>query len=164
MRSFSRAGRTELRLEQISMNRLINNVLRDFTEVIKKKDINVKVEELPDALCDQKMIQHVYANLISNAVKYSSEAERPKIQIGFDEGLKSFYVKDNGIGFDMQYHDKIFQVFQRLQLPEEYDGTGIGLAIVRRLVERHHGKIWAESEKDSGSIFYVQLPLDGMGL
>jgi len=164
MLSFSRAGRIELRLGQIGMNRLINNVLRDFTEIIKKKDINIKVEELPDVLCDQKMIQQVYANLISNAIKYSSEVERPKIQIGFDEGLKSFYVKDNGIGFDMQYHDKIFQVFQRLHLPEEYDGTGIGLAIVRRLVERHHGKIWAESEKDSGSIFYVQLPLDGMGL
>ncbi len=164
MLSFSRAGRAELRLEQVSMNKLINNVLRDFSEVIKDKNIDVKVEDLPELLCDQKMFQHVFANLISNGIKYSSEVERPKIKIGFDEGLKAFYVKDTGIGFDMQYHDKIFQVFQRLQLPEEYEGTGIGLAIVKRLVERHHGKIWAESEPGSGSVFYIQLPLDGMGL
>ena len=161
MLSFSRAGRAELRIEQVSMNKLINNVLRDFSEVIKDKNIDVKVEELPEVHCDQKMVQHVFANLISNAIKYSSEVERPNIKIGFDEGLKAFYVKDNGIGFDMQYHDKIFQVFQRLQLPEEYEGTGIGLAIVKRLLERHHGKIWAESEPGSGSIFYVQLPLGG---
>ena len=164
MLSFSRAGRSELRLEKAGMNRLVNNALRDFTEVIKEKDIDIKVEDLPERLCDQKMIQHVFANLISNAIKYSSEVNRPQIKIGFDEGLKAFYVKDNGIGFDMQYHEKIFQVFQRLQLPEEYDGTGIGLAIVSRLVERHHGKVWAESEPGSGSIFYVQLPLDGMEL
>jgi len=162
MLSFSRAGRIELRLEQVGMNKLINNTLRDFTEVIKEKDINVKVEDLPEVVCDQKMMQHVFANLISNAIKYSSETNRPQIRIGFDSGLKAFYVKDNGIGFDMQYHDKIFQVFQRLQLPEDYDGTGIGLAIVKRLVERHQGKIWAESEQGSGSIFYVQLPLGGL--
>jgi signal transduction histidine kinase len=164
MLSFSRAGKTELRLEQLDMNRLINSVLRDFTEVIKEKDIDIKVGELPELLCDQKMIQHVFANLISNAIKYSSEKDRPQIKIGFDEGLKAFYVVDNGIGFDMQYHEKIFQVFQRLQLPEEYDSTGIGLAIVNRLVERHHGKTWAESEPGSGSTFYVRLPEDGMEL
>jgi len=162
MLDFSRAGRIELRLEQVGMNRLINNALRDFTEVIKEKDIDIKVEEMPELLCDQKMIQHVFANLISNAIKYSSEENRPQINIGFDDTLKAFYVRDNGIGFDMQYHEKIFQVFQRLQLPEEYEGTGIGLAIVNRLVERHHGKIRAESELGAGSTFYVQLPLDGM--
>jgi signal transduction histidine kinase len=163
MLSFSRAGRTELRLEKVSMNRLINNALRDFTEVIKEKDIDVKVDDLPEVVCDQKMIQHVFANFISNAIKYSSEEERPQILIGFDEELNAFYIKDNGIGFEMQYHDKIFQVFQRLQLPEDYEGTGIGLAIVKRLVERHYGKIWAESELGSGSTFYVQLPLEGKG-
>jgi signal transduction histidine kinase len=164
MLSFSRASRIELRLEQISMNKLINNVLRDFAELITEKDIDVKVDDMPKLLCDRKMIQQVFINLVSNAIKYSSEVNRPQIKIGFDEGLKAFYVKDNGIGFDMQYHDKIFKVFQRLQLPEEYDGTGIGLAIVSRLVGRHRGKIWAESEQDSGSIFYLRLPLDGMEL
>jgi signal transduction histidine kinase len=162
MLSFSRAGRTELRLENVAMNRLINNTLRDFSEVIKERDIDVKVGEMPEVLCDQKMIQHVFANLVSNAIKYSSEVDRPSIEIGFDKGKEAFFVRDNGIGFEMQYHDKIFQVFQRLQLPEEYEGTGIGLAIVKRLVERHHGNIWAESEQGDGATFFVKLPLDGM--
>jgi signal transduction histidine kinase len=160
MLSFSRAGRTEIRLKQIDVNRLVNNVLRDYTEVIKEKDVEVKVGDLPELLCDQNMIQQVFSNLISNGIKYSKETEQPKVKIGFDEKLKAFYVKDNGIGFEMQYHDKIFQVFQRLQLPEDYEGTGIGLAIVRRMVERHKGKIWAESELDKGTTFYVQLPLE----
>jgi light-regulated signal transduction histidine kinase (bacteriophytochrome) len=162
MLSFSRAGRTEVRLEHISMNRLINTAMRDFSEAIKEKDVDFKVGELPEVLCDQKMILHVFSNLISNALKYSSEEKRPIIEIGFDDAKRAFYVKDNGIGFDMQYHDKIFLVFQRLQLPEEYEGTGIGLAIVKRLIERHYGKIWAESEQGVGTIFYVQLPLDGI--
>ena len=121
----------------------------------------MKVGDLPELLCDQNMIQQVFSNLISNGIKYSKETEQPKVKIGFDENLKAFYVKDNGIGFEMQYHDKIFQVFQRLQLPEDYEGTGIGLAIVKRMVERHRGDIWAESEPDMGTTFYVQLPLEG---
>ncbi len=161
MLSFSRVGRTEIHLKQIDMNRLVNNVLRDYTEVIKEKDVEVKVGELPEVLCDQNMIQQVFSNLISNGIKYSKENGRPKVNIGYDTDLKAFYVKDNGIGFDMQYHDKIFQVFQRLQLPEDYEGTGIGLAIVKRMVERHKGNIWAESELDKGATFYVQLPLEG---
>ena len=160
MLSFSRVGRTELRLKEVEVNRLVNNVLRDFSEVIKEKDIDVKVGELPEILCDQNMIQQVFSNLISNAVKYSSETDRPKVEIGFDENQKVFYVKDNGIGFDMQYHDKVFQVFQRLQLPENYEGTGVGLAIVKRMLERHNGTIWAESELGKGTTFYVQLPLE----
>ncbi|MBE9520587.1 MAG: hypothetical protein IME97_05625 [Proteobacteria bacterium] len=142
------------------MNRLVNNVLRDYTEVIKEKDVEVKVGDLPAVLCDQNMIQQVFSNLISNGIKYSKENSRAKVSIGYDANLKAFYVKDNGIGFDMQYHDKIFQVFQRLQLPEDYEGTGIGLAIVKRMVERHRGNIWAESELDKGTTFYVQLPVE----
>ncbi len=160
MLSFSRVGRTELRFKEIEVNRLVNNVLRDFSELIKEKDIDLKVGELPEIVCDQKMIQQVFSNLISNAIKYSSETERPKVEIGFDENLKAFYVKDNGIGFEMQFHDKIFQVFQRLQLPENYEGTGIGLAIVKRMLERHNGTVWAESELGRGTTFYVQLPLE----
>jgi signal transduction histidine kinase len=160
MLSFSRVGRTEIQLKQIDINRLVNNALRDFTEVIKEKDIDVKVGDLPGISGDQNMIQQVFSNLVSNAIKYSSNTERPKVEVGFDDSRKAFFVKDNGIGFDMQYHDKIFQVFQRLQLPEDYEGTGIGLAIVKRMLERHNGTIWAESELENGTTFYVQLPLD----
>ena len=161
MLDFSRAGRIELRLQRTGMNRLVSSVLQDFSGIIRERNAVVEVADLPDAVCDQKMMQRVFANLISNAIKYGCESGGTEIKIGYEEESRAFYVADNGIGFDMQYHDRIFNVFQRLQLPEEYEGTGIGLAVAKRLVERHNGGIWAESEKGSGSTFYVQLPPGG---
>ncbi len=90
---------------------------------------------------------------------HSRDAGSPRVEIGYDAGKAAFFVKDNGVGFDMQYHDKIFQVFQRLHLPEEYEGTGIGLAIVKRITERHKGSVWAESSPGAGAVFFVKLPL-----
>lgn len=160
MLTFSRAGRVELRLKAVEANKLVNNALRDFSEVIKERDITVKVGELPVVLCDPAMIENVFRNLFSNAIKYSREASHAKVVVDYDDGTGAIRVKDNGIGFDMEYHEKIFQVFQRLQLPEDYEGTGIGLAVVRRIVERHRGKIWAESAPGEGATFFVKLPLD----
>ncbi len=157
--TLSRAGRQELRLHKTNANLLINDVLRDFTEDIKHRDITVKVGQLPEIFCDFTLIRSVFSNLISNAVKYTHSVKEPKILIDFNKDKKAIYVNDNGIGFDMQYHDKIYQVFQRLQLPEEYEGTGIGLAIAKRIMDRHHGSIWAESIAGQGATFYVKLPL-----
>lgn len=113
-----------------------------------------------DILADKALMQYVFNNLISNAVKYSSKNEHPVIEIGTEEqdGQTVFYVKDNGAGFDMEYADKLFQPFQRLHGPEEFEGTGIGLSIVKRIIDRHGGKVWAESEPDKGATFYFAIP------
>ncbi len=160
MLSFSRAGRKEMQNIKIDTNKIVNECLRDFTQSIREKDIDVTVDEMPEIFGDMSMIQHIFSNLISNAVKYTRETKHPKISIGYNAKDKAFYIKDNGIGFDTKYNDKIFQIFQRLHLPEEYEGTGVGLAIVQRLVERHKGEIWAESEPGHGSTFYLRLPLN----
>jgi len=158
MLSFSRAGRAEVQLRTIEANTMVNEVLRDFAQEIKERDIHVKVGELPKIHCDTVMIRNVFANLISNAIKYTREVERPEIIIGYDKGKKAIFVRDNGIGFDMKYHEKIFQVFQRLQLPEDYEGTGIGMAIAKRIVDKHNGGLWAESVPNEGATFFVSLP------
>lgn len=158
--TFSRAGRQELQVRQVDADFLVRDVLRDFAEDIKTRNITVRIDKLPAILCDSVMIRNVFANLISNAIKYTSNKEHPAIAIGFIEKKKAIFVEDNGVGFDMQYHDKIFQVFQRLQLPEAYEGTGIGLAIAKRIIERHNGSIWGESRPGRGAIFYVMLPTE----
>jgi len=157
--SFSRIGRAELNLRKMPAIAMVKNVLEHFSGEIEKRGVSVILEDLPEINCDPVLMQSLFSNLISNALKYSRNTDSPKIIIGFDQMRKLIYVRDNGIGFEMQYHDKIFQIFQRLHLPEEYEGTGIGLAIVRRIAERHHGRIWAESEPGKGSTFYVELPI-----
>lgn len=158
--SFSRIGRTELQLKKVDCNTLVNDTLRDFVAVIKEKDVEIKVGELPLINCDYAMIKNVFANLISNCIKFTAGVENPKIVIAYDRKNKVISVQDNGIGFDMLYHDKIFQVFQRLHLPEEYEGTGIGLAVVKRTVEKHSGgSIWAESRPGEGATFFIKLPV-----
>lgn len=159
MLMFSRAGRVELQLRPTSANLLFNNALRDFSEEISKRDVRIRAKDMPQIFCDPNLIQNVLANVISNSIKYSKNTEQPEIEAGFDGPRGALYIKDNGVGFDMKYHDKIFQVFQRLHLPEEYEGTGIGLAVVKRIVERHHGSIWAESEPGKGATFFIKLPL-----
>jgi signal transduction histidine kinase len=159
MLALSRAGRTELQMRLVKFGDIVNNVLNDFREEIKSRGISIKIGDLPARRCDSALMQAVFSNLISNAIRFTREKERTEIEIGFDEEKDAIFVRDNGIGFDMQYHDKIFQVFQRLHLPEEYEGTGIGLAIVKRIVDRHHGKVWAESEPGKGTTFFIRLPM-----
>ena len=156
--ALSKAGRTELQLRPVEFSAIINTVLRDFREEIASRGISVKIGNVPVMNCDLILMQTVFSNLISNAIKFTHGKERPEIEIGFDEEKDAIFVKDNGIGFDMQYHDKIFQAFQRLHLPEEYEGTGIGLALVKRIINRHHSEIWAESEPGKGTTFFLKLP------
>lgn len=159
MLRFSRVSRTDLDIRPVSCNELVNDVLRDFVEEIKARNVSLSVRELPDVMCDYSMMRLVFSNLVANAIKYSRKTEHPKVLVGYDGERCAVFVKDNGIGFDMRYHDKIFQVFQRLHLPEEYDGTGIGLAIAKKAVDRHHGSIWAEATPGEGASFFVSLPL-----
>lgn len=159
MLTFSRIGRTELQFKRINCAEIINPILEYYAPEIEKRKVSLVLQELPQINCDPALMQSLFANLISNALKYGRNAEQPEIIIGYDKGRKAIFVKDNGVGFEMKYHDKVFQVFQRLHLPEEYEGTGIGLAIVKRIVERHHGRIWAESEPGKGATFYIDLPI-----
>lgn len=159
MLTFSRLGRTELQLRRSNCGAIIAGILENYSGELASREVSLTVGKLPDIYCDARLMQSLFSNLISNALKYTRNIKKPEIEIGFDPGNALIFVRDNGIGFDMQYHDKIFQVFQRLHLPEEYEGTGIGLAIVRRIAERHRGTVWAESTPGKGATFFVQLPV-----
>jgi PAS domain S-box-containing protein len=159
--ALSMAGRTKLQPRPVRFSDIINDVIKDFREEIASRGISIKIGEVPVMNCDLILMQTVFSNLISNAIKFTHGKESPEIEIGFNEEKDAIFVKDNGIGFDMQYHDKIFQVFQRLHLPEEYEGTGIGLAILKRIIDRHKGKVWAESEPGKGATFFIKLPGGG---
>jgi light-regulated signal transduction histidine kinase (bacteriophytochrome) len=116
---------------------------------------------LPNIYGTKSMLNQVFANLFSNALKYSSKKEKISIEVGIesqDNDLLTLFVRDNGCGFDMKYHDKLFGVFQRLHSEDEFVGTGVGLAFVKRVIDKHHGKIWADSTLDEGSIFYISVP------
>ena len=124
------------------------------------RPIDWRLEPLPHVPGDRALMRQVWFNLLANAVKFTRQQERPVIEVGCrQEGDETvFYVKDNGVGFDMKYVDKIFEVFQRLHGDEEFEGTGVGLALVKRIIGRHGGRIWAEGKVDRGATFYFTLP------
>ena len=125
----------------------------------EERVINIKIEDLPPCQADATLLKQVFVNLLSNAVKFTRDCDVAEIEVGCQEvdGESVYYVKDNGIGFEMKYAHKLFGVFQRLHRAEDYEGTGVGLAIVHRIIQRHGGEIWAESEVDRGTIFYFSL-------
>jgi len=159
MLAFSKIGRTELHLTPVNCGNIVNSIIEYYSKEIEDRNISIEIGELPVVRCDTIMMQSLFSNLVANALKFTRNTDNPRITIGYDENIEAIYIKDNGVGFDMEYHDKIFQVFQRLHLPEEYDGTGIGLAIVKRVVERHKGSVWAESELKKGTTFFIKLPV-----
>ena len=158
--TFSRLGRKELTKENLDMNNLVESVLSD----IDKKIINhaqIVINPLPAALSDHVLMRQVMANLVSNAIKYSSKEEKPFVEIGAIQNKEDgpvYYVKDNGVGFDMKYYNKLFGVFQRLHSSEEFEGTGIGLAIVHRIISKHGGRVWCEGKVNEGATFYFTVP------
>lgn len=158
--AFSKLGRKQVTVSEILMNDLIQSV-RDELTFDEGDNIPVfDVQSLPSAKGDKSLIRQVWINLISNAIKYSMHKPNTNIEIGaYEQGnMVVYFVKDSGAGFDMQYYDKLFGVFQRLHSQEEFEGTGIGLAIVQKIVERHKGTVWAESVLDKGTSFFFSLP------
>lgn len=158
--AFSKLGRKEVFSTIINMNALVNGVLH---EIITEKDQKIPIiemEELAPSTGDPSLIKQVWVNLISNAIKYSQYKAEIRIKIAsvVENDTIIYNIKDWGSGFDMAYYDKLFGVFQRLHSQEEFAGTGIGLAIVQKIVNRHHGTVWAESKLDEGSSFYFSLP------
>jgi len=158
--AFSKLGRQQVTVMDINMNALVNSVKDELLFDDDKGGTKFNIGKLPPAKGDPSLIKQVWINLISNAIKYSKYKPETCIEIGaYEQGnLVVYYVKDNGAGFDMQYYDKLFGVFQRLHLQAEFEGTGIGLAIVQKIVQRHNGTVWAESVLNEGSQFYFSLP------
>jgi light-regulated signal transduction histidine kinase (bacteriophytochrome) len=157
---FSRLGRKELQRGMVDMNGLVREVLQELTSRENGRKLDLRVLPLEPNKADRNMLNQVWVNLISNALKYSRKKEITVIEIGSrkEEGRTCYYINDNGAGFDMLYVDKLFGVFQRLHKMNEFEGTGVGLALVKRIVERHGGVVWAESAIDQGAKFYFTLP------
>jgi light-regulated signal transduction histidine kinase (bacteriophytochrome) len=165
---FSRTSRLEMSFSEIDMERLAREVVEELQPVDAK--LQVEIEPIPPATGDRAMMHQVFVNLLSNGVKFSRVRETAMIKVGgyIKDGEAVYFVRDNGAGFDMHYVDKLFGVFQRLHSTEEFEGTGIGLAIVKRIVIRHGGRVWAEGKLNEGATIYFALPvrsvLDERGL
>jgi PAS domain S-box-containing protein len=159
--NFSRLSRVPLEKHKVSLSKLVEKVCKDLQTEKESSRVTWEIESLPDIDGDSSLLHQVLVNLISNAVKYSRKAEKPHVVIGSrnENDQVVVFVRDNGDGFDMQYSEKLFQVFQRLHRNDEFEGTGIGLAIVRRVVERHGGRVWAEGARGQGATFYFSLPM-----
>ncbi|HEV3139566.1 MAG TPA: ATP-binding protein, partial [Vicinamibacterales bacterium] len=158
--AFSRVGRSAMSVRRVDVAELVRDVQSEVAENGSK--IQWRIGELPVVAGDRALLRLVFVNLLSNAVKYSSQSERPEIEIGTrvdrDEQRPVIFVRDNGVGFDMAYAHKLFGVFSRLHSADDFEGTGIGLANVRRIVSRHGGRVWAEAAVNRGATFYVSLP------
>jgi light-regulated signal transduction histidine kinase (bacteriophytochrome) len=160
--NFSRTCRTEVRRTEVNLDEMLQKVIRDLEPETANRNIVWTTNSLPRVQADAALIQQVLSNLISNAIKYSRPRDPAEIEIGTmpaeTAGQITLFVRDNGVGFDMKYAAKLFGVFQRLHGENEFEGTGIGLANVRRIIARHGGRTWAEGKVDAGSTFYFTLP------
>jgi PAS domain S-box-containing protein len=159
MLKLARLGRQTLEVEVTGLSSLVEDVVTLLAPEIEGRKVEWKIDELPFVECDPILIRQVFQNLISNALKYSRPRSPAVIEIGQaeKEGERVIFVKDNGVGFDMKYSDKLFGVFHRLHLAEEFEGTGIGLATVERIIKKHGGRVWAEAELDRGATFFFTL-------
>jgi signal transduction histidine kinase len=157
--TFSRSGRNELVKMNISMHNLVNNLCHELKNEQADRTIEFHIKHLLPVQADNNAIKQVWFNLISNAIKYSRQKNTAIIEIGSEEKGDEivYYIKDNGAGFDMRYADKLFGVFQRLHSDEEFEGTGVGLALVQRIIFKHGGKVWGEGKVNEGATFYFTL-------
>ena len=158
---FSKVNRGELQLKDINMKQMFEDIAKVHVDLAKGREIKLTIEDVPNIKGDESLIRQVVSNMISNAVKYTSKKEVADILVDsyLEENEMVYFVQDNGAGFDQKYADKVFQVFQRVHDSNEFKGTGVGLAIVAKIIKRHGGRIWAESEPDKGATFYFSLPL-----
>jgi len=159
--AFSRIGRSEWHKTTVSLDQLVQEALMEAGQAANQRNIAWKIGALPSCYGDRSMLRLVLINLISNAVKFTGTRDPAEIEIGYlnqEQHELVVFVRDNGVGFDMKYVNKLFGVFQRLHPAEAFEGTGIGLATVQRIVHRHGGRVWAEGLVDRGATFYFSLP------
>jgi light-regulated signal transduction histidine kinase (bacteriophytochrome) len=159
--AFSRLGRQPLSKQTVSPSEIVRQVLEELREEREGRRVEISLSDLPQCQGDPNLLRQVYINLLSNGLKYTRKREIARIEVGClpsdssDEPV--FFVRDNGVGFDMRYANKLFGVFQRLHGAQEYPGTGVGLAIVQRIIHRHGGSVWAEAAVNQGATFYFAL-------
>jgi light-regulated signal transduction histidine kinase (bacteriophytochrome) len=158
--TFSQMGRAALRPVAVDLNQLVRSVAQEFGAETANRTVEWIIPELPKVTGDPAFLQIALRNLFSNAVKYTRTRESAKIEVSVNSTANEYIVsvRDNGVGFNMKYVNKLFGVFQRLHRAEEFDGTGIGLANVRRIIERHDGRTWAEGREGEGAAFHFSLP------
>lgn len=158
--TLSRMGRAKLAFEQVCLQELAQNLIEEIKLTPQNRNISLQMKEVPPALGDKSMLRQVLQNLLTNAVKFTRHKEEAIIEVGgrYEGNFNTYYIKDNGVGFDMKYVDKLFGVFQRLHSENEFEGTGVGLATVQRIVHKHGGQVWAEGQLNRGATFYFTLP------
>jgi two-component system sensor histidine kinase/response regulator len=163
---FAKTASLPVQRQDIDLTTLVHACIDEFRDEIERRRIAVTVRSLPRCAADPTLLRQVFINLIGNAVKYTRQQAQASIDIGSEEvdGERVVHVKDNGVGFDMKYIDKLFGAFQRLHRQDEFEGTGVGLAIVQRIVQRHGGRIWAEAKPKRGASFYLTLGVDASTL
>jgi len=159
---FSRIGKLSVQHQPVNMEHLLESVLDSQFPGIRSNPTKVVIQKLEPVRCDNSLMRYVFTNLVSNAVKYSRNRATPEITIGSTPKNEEivYFIRDNGVGFDMKYADKLFGVFTRLHKMADFEGTGVGLAIVHRIITRHGGRVWAEAEVDKGATFYFSLPIE----
>jgi light-regulated signal transduction histidine kinase (bacteriophytochrome) len=157
--AFSRLGRQPLNKSTVDLSVLAAEVLEDLRKETEGREVAISVGELPPGEADPLLLRQVLVNLLSNALKYTRKTPSARVEVGWteEEGHAVYWVRDNGVGFNMKYSNKLFGVFQRLHRAEDFEGTGVGLALAQRIVHRHGGKIWASAEPDKGATFYFTL-------
>lgn len=157
--NLTRMGRKELSVQLTRLSSLLDEAIGDLQPEMAGREIEWRIGKLPFVECDPILLKQVFANLLSNALKFTRTRERAVIEVGetTQDGRAVIFVRDNGVGFSMKYVDKLFGVFQRLHRPEDFEGTGIGLATVQRIVHKHGGRVWAEGELNKGATFYFTL-------
>lgn len=157
--ALSRLGRQALAMKRVSPRKIVGQSLAELQADMDGRKIEIEIADLPECRADPSLLKQVFINLLANAVKFTRARETARIEIGFErkDGATTYFVRDNGVGFDMRYVDKLFGVFQRLHRAEEYEGTGVGLAIVQRIIQRHGGRVWAQAEVDKGATFYFTI-------
>jgi light-regulated signal transduction histidine kinase (bacteriophytochrome) len=161
--AFSHLSRSDIKVQSVKPKPIVHQALNDLQDELVDRDLEFIIGEMCECQSDPAMLRQVFVNLLQNAIKFTRRRDPSVIEVGCrsennTEDKSLYFVKDNGVGFDMRYVDKLFGVFQRLHRAEDYEGTGVGLATVERIIHRHGGEIWAESQVDKGTTIYFTLP------